>query len=319
MRNFFYKRNLALILAALVLGHNAQVHAISKKNAVILSVAGGFGVTGLAGYLIYKACGKNKMTEDQLESKIKSVLAEFNIAEKIMQENFLPSVGTQLCSMGIDVNDIKDKITSGKSTEEVVKLILSKITKENIQNLVNVFIPAKLSSRVKLEHIDDNLKKVVDLLLNIEGFKVVITSDVLFNLLVLALTTGMSSTVDEMFKSNEQEEKIFDSDTNTFKFTKKFENEDIKNVNNIISTFKQLNSSEDLVKFLSNFEVPYVDSLGNPVIKQLIELLLKGIKNIDFKLQNSITTSYTWNSDESLTIKVLNGNDVMLQWSIKKA
>ena len=34
MRNFFYKRNLALILAALVLGHNAQVHAISKKNAV---------------------------------------------------------------------------------------------------------------------------------------------------------------------------------------------------------------------------------------------------------------------------------------------
>ena len=321
MRNFFYKRNLALILAALVLGHNAQVHAISKKNAVILSVAGGLGVTGLAGYLIYKACGKNKMTEDQLESKIRSVLAEFNIAEKIMQENFLPSVVTQLCNMGIDVNDIEAKITSGKLTGEVVKLILSKITEENIQNLVNVFIPAKLSSRVKLEHIDDNLKKVVDLLLNIEGFKVGITSDVLFNLLVLVLTTGTSSNVDGMFmlKSNEQEEKIFDSDTNTFKFTKKFKNEDIENVNSIILSFKQLDSSEGFVKFLGNFDVPCLDSLGNPVIKQLIELLLKGIKNIDFKLQNSITTSYTWNSDESLTIKVLNGNDVMLQWSIKKA
>ena len=322
MRNFFYKRNLALILAALVLGHNAQVHAISKKNAVILSVAGGLGVTGLAGYLIYKACGKNKMTEDQLESKIKSVLAEFNIAEKL-QKKFSPlSLVMQLSNMGIG-SDILAKITSGNNlTEEDAKLISSKITEENVQKLLDAFIPAKLSSRVKLEHIDDNLRKVVDLLLNIEGFKVGITSDVLFNLLVLALTTGMSSTVDEMFKSNEQEEKIFDSDTNTFKFTTKFKNENIKNVNNIISAFKQLNSSQALLEFLVKFKVLDKNSPVNSLIiefKPLIELLLKGIKNIDFKLQNSITNSYTWNSDESLTIKVLNGNDVMLQWSIKKA
>jgi hypothetical protein len=319
MRNFFYKRNLALILAALVLGHNAQVHAISKKNAVILSVAGGLGVTGLAGYLIYKACGKNKMTEDQLESKIKSVLAEFNIVEELEKKFSLESVVALLPGIGIDLG-ILAKITSGNNlTEEDVKLILSKITKGNIQKLLDAFIPAKLSSRVKLEHIDDNLKKVVDLLLNIEGFKVGITSDVLFNLLVLALTIFVSSFVDEMFKSNEQEGKIFDSDTNTFKFTKKFENEGIKNVNNIISTFKQLNSSEDLAKFLSNLEVPDAKSLDNPAYRPLIEPLLKGIKDINFEFKNSFTISLTLNSDESLTIKVLNGNDVMLQWSIKKA
>lgn len=108
------------------------------------------------------------------------------------------------------------------------------------------------------------------MLFDIEGLKVGITSGVLFNLLVLVLTTSMSSIVDEMFKSNEQGEKIFDSDTNTFKFTKKFKNEDIENVNSIILDFKQLNSFQDLVKFL-------------------------------------------------VTLKVLNGNDIMLQWSIKKA
>lgn len=318
MRNFFYKRNLALILAALVLGHNAQVHAISKKNAVILSVAGGLGVTGLAGYLIYKACGKNKMTEDQLESKIKSVLAEFNIVEELEKKFSLESVVALLPGIGIDLG-ILAKMKSNDLTEEDVKLILSKITKGNIQKLLDAFIPAKLSSRVKLEHIDDNLKKVVDLLLNIEGFKVGITSDVLFNLLVLALTIFVSSFVDEMFKSNEQEGKIFDSDTNTFKFTKKFENEGIKNVNNIISTFKQLNSSEDLAKFLSNLEVPDAKSLDNPAYRPLIEPLLKGIKDINFEFKNSFTISLTLNSDESLTIKILNGDNVMLQWSIQKA
>ena len=305
-------------MAALVLGQNvAKMHAISKGGVAVLGV-GGLGAAGVLTYLICKACGKNKMTEDQLESKIKSVLAEFNIAEELGKNFSLESVFVLLSGIGIDLG-IFAKMKSNNLTEEDVKLILSKITKGNIQKLLDAFIPAKLSSRVKLEHIDDNLKKVVDLLLNIEGFKVGITSDVLFNLLVLALTIFVSSFVDEMFKSNEQEGKIFDSDTNTFKFTKKFENEGIKNVNNIISTFKQLNSSEDLAKFLSNLEVPDAKSLDNPAYRPLIEPLLKGIKDINFEFKNSFTISLTLNSDESLTIKILNGDNVMLQWSIQKA
>lgn len=323
MRNFFYKRNLALILAALVLGQNAaKMHAISKGGVAVLGV-GGLGAAGVLTYLICKACGKNKMTEDQLESKIKSVLAEFNIAEELGKKFSLESVVALLSNMGIGL-DILAKITSGNNlTEEDVKLILSKITKGNIQKLLDAFIPAKLSSRVKLEHIDDNLKKVVDLLLNIEGFKVGITSDVLFNSLVLVLTIFVSFVVYEAPKSDEQGKKVFDFDlgTNTLKLTKKVEDNDI-NINvvkNIISTFKQLNSSEDLVKFLSNLGVPGAKSLDNPAIKPLIGPLLKEIKGINFESKNSFTISLTLNSDESLTIKMLNGNDVMLQWSIKKA
>jgi len=320
MRNFFYKRNLALILAALVLGHNAQVHAISKKNAVILSVAGGLGVTGLAGYLIYKACGKNKMTEDQLESKIKSVLAEFNIAEELKKKFSLKSVVVLLSNMGIGL-DILAKITSGNNlTEKDAKLISSKITEENVQKLLDAFIPAELSSRikcVKLEHVDDNLKKIVDL--SIKSLGVGVTSDVLFNLLVLVFTIAAPLFVEDMLKSAGQEEKIFDLNTNTLKLTKKVEDNDINVANNMISALKQLNSSEDLVKFLSNLKVSGAKSLDNPANKLLIELLLKGIKGINFELKNSLAASLTLNSDESLTIKMLNGNDVMLQWSIQKA
>lgn len=325
MRNFFYKRNLALILAALVLGHNAQVHAISKKNAVILSMAGGLSAT-VAGYLIYKACGKNKMTEDQLESKIRSVLAEFNIAGELGKKFSLESVVALLPGIGIDLMGILAKMKINNDlTEKDVKSILSKITKGNIQKLVNAFIPAGLSSRVKLEHIDDNLKKVVDLLLNIDGFKVGVTSDVLFNSLVLVLTIVVSFVVYEAPKSDEQGEKIFDFDfdfdldTNTLKFTKKVEDNDINVANDMISALKQLNSSEDLVKFLSNLKVSGAKSLDNPANKPLIEPLLKGIKGINFELKNSLAASLTLNSDESLTIKMLNGNDVVLQWSIQKA
>ena len=299
------------------------MHAIPKGGVAILGV-GGFGAAGVLTYLIYKACGKNKMTEDQLESKIKSVLAEFNIAEKL-QKKFSPlSLVMQLHSMEIDVNDIKAKITSGKLTEEDVKLILSKITKGNIQKLLDAFIPAELSSRVKrvkLEHFDNKFKKFLDSLLNIEGFKVGVTSDVLFNSLVLVLTIVVSFVVYEASKSDEQGEKIFDFDlgTNTLKLTKKFEDSGINGINNKISGFKQLNSSEDFVKFLGSFGVPAVKSLGGPANKPLIELLLKEIKGINFELKNSPTTSLTLNSDESLTIKMLDGDNVMLQWSIQKA
>ena len=299
------------------------MHAIPKGGVAILGV-GGFGAAGVLTYLIYKACGKNKMTEDQLESKIKSVLAEFNIAEKL-QKKFSPlSLVMQLHSMEIDVNDIKAKITSGKLTEEDVKLILSKITKGNIQKLLDAFIPAELSSRVKrvkLEHFDNKFKKFLDSLLNIEGFKVGVTSDVLFNSLVLVLTIVVSFVVYEASKSDEQGEKIFDFDldTNTLKFTKKVEDNDINDINNMISAFKQLNSSEGLVNFLGSFGVPYVKLLGDSENKPLIELLLKEIKGINFEFKNSFTISLTLNSDESLTIKVLNGDSVMLQWSIQKA
>lgn len=318
MRNFFYKRNLALILAALVLGQNAaKMHAISKGGVAVLGV-GGLGAAGVLTYLIYKACGKNKMTEDQLESKIKSVLAEFNIAGELGKKFSLESVVALLPGIGIDLGILAKIKNSNDLTEKDVKLILSKITKGNVQKLVNAFIPAGLSSRVKLEHIDDNLKKVVDLLLNIEGFKVGITSDVLFNLLVLALTIFMSFVVYEAPKSDEQGKKVFDFDlgTNTLKLTKKVEDNDINVAKDIISTFKQLNSSEDLVKFLSDLKVPGAD---NPANKPLIELLLKGIKGINFELKNSPAASLTLNSDESLTIKMLNGDNVMLQWSIKKS
>lgn len=307
-------------MAALVLGQNAaKMHAISKGGVAVLGV-GGLGAAGVLTYLICKACGKNKMTEDQLESKIKSVLAEFNIAEELEKKFSLKSVVVLLSGIGIDLG-ILAKMKSNDLTEEDVKLILSKITKGNIQKLLDAFIPAKLSSRVKLEHIDDNLKKVVDLLLNIEGFKVGITSDVLFNSLVLVPTIFVSFVVYEASKSDEQGKKVFDFDlgTNTLKLTKKVEDNDINVVKNIISTFKQLNSSEDLVKFLSNLKVPGAKSLDNPANKPLIELLLKGIKGINFELKNSPAASLTLNSDESLTIKMLNGDNVMLQWSIKKA
>lgn len=289
-------------------------------------MAGGLGVTGLAGYLIYKACGKNKMTEDQLESKIKSVLAEFKIDfdKKIQDQEFLTQLTSILAEKKIDLEGIISGIQNNGLKEEDVKLILSKITKKDFQQLLDICIPAELSSRVKrvkLEHVDNKFKKFLDSLLNIEGFKVGVTSDVLFNSLVLVLTIVVSFVVYEASKSDGQGEKIFDFDldTNTLKFTKKVEDNDINDINNMISAFKQLNSSEGLVNFLGSFGVPYVKLLGDSENKPLIELLLKGIKGINFEFKNSFTISFTLNSDESLTIKMLNGDNVMLQWSIQKA